>query len=161
MIYINKFAEMNANPEITLNGDSAQDFKETFQPFLENVLILYQRFSGVFCWCKMETLTWNGLKSLQKALRKFSFLLLCGFTGHHNQASSYFYRHLEAVIRRCSSKQVFLQGCNFIKNKVQHSFFFTVNTAKFLRTAFLQNTSGGRFRTYSCFQQQGEVILYQ
>ena len=30
MIYINKFAEMNANPEITLNGDSAQDFKETF-----------------------------------------------------------------------------------------------------------------------------------
>ena len=30
MIYISKFAEMNANSEITFNGDCAQDFKETF-----------------------------------------------------------------------------------------------------------------------------------
>ena len=123
MIYINKFAEMNANSETIFNSDCAQDFKETFQPFLANFLILYQRFSGVFCGCKMGTLARNGIKSQKEALRKFSFLLICGFTGHHDQASSYFYRDLEAVVRRCSSKQVFLQDCNFIKKKVQHSFF--------------------------------------
>ena len=70
----------------------------------------------------------------------------------------------EAAIRRCSSKEVFLtilqysqedacvgvslnifagvKACNFIKKKLQHRCFL-VSIAKFLRTAFLYNTSDG------------------
>ena len=54
----------------------------------------------------------------------------------------------EAVVRKCSSKQVFLKvlqcsrennyvvglkDYNFIKNKLQHGYFFPVNIAIFLR----------------------------
>ena len=37
-----------------------------------------------------------------------------------------------------------LQAGNFIKKRLQHR-CFTVNIIKFLRTFFLQNTSGGCF----------------
>ena len=37
-----------------------------------------------------------------------------------------------------------LKDCNFIKERLQHR-CFSVNNAKFLRTHFLQNTSGGCF----------------
>ena len=37
-----------------------------------------------------------------------------------------------------------LKACNFIKKRLQRK-CFSVNIAKFLRTAFLQNTSGGCF----------------
>ena len=54
----------------------------------------------------------------------------------------------EAVVRRCFSKKVFLkngfQTCNFIKKRFWYR-FFTVKFAKFLRTHFLRNTSGGCF----------------
>ena len=39
-----------------------------------------------------------------------------------------------------------LQDCKFIKKRYQHR-CFPVNIAKFLRTAFLQNTSGGYCET--------------
>ena len=52
----------------------------------------------------------------------------------------------EAVVRTCFSKQVFLKNgfqiCNFVKNRFRYS-FFPVKFAKFLRTPFLWNTSGG------------------
>ena len=37
-----------------------------------------------------------------------------------------------------------LLACNFLKNRLQHR-CFPVNIVKFLRTPFLQNTSGGYF----------------
>ena len=40
-----------------------------------------------------------------------------------------------------------LKACNFIKKRLQHRFFL-INIAKFLRTVFLQNTSGGCFYTH-------------
>ena len=40
-----------------------------------------------------------------------------------------------------------LKACNFIKKRFQHK-FFPMNFAKFLRTLFLQNTSGGCFWKY-------------
>ena len=53
----------------------------------------------------------------------------------------------EAALCRYSSKQVFF---NFIQNRCKH---FPVNFAKFLRTSFLQNTSGGCFSlAYRCFK---------
>ena len=68
-------------------------------------------------------------------------------------------KNLEAVVRRCSSKCKFFkilqssqeskyvagpQVCNFIKNRFQDR-CFNVKFAKFLRTPFLQNNSGGYF----------------
>ena len=35
------------------------------------------------------------------------------------------------------------KACNFIKKRFQHRCCFPVNIAKFLRTAFFINTSGG------------------
>ena len=40
-----------------------------------------------------------------------------------------------------------LKDCNFIKERLQHS--FPMNNAKFLRTHFLQNNSGGCFYMWS------------
>ena len=37
-----------------------------------------------------------------------------------------------------------LQTCNFLTKRLQHG-YFPVNTAKFLRNTFLQNTYGGCF----------------
>ena len=54
----------------------------------------------------------------------------------------------EAVVRRCSSKQIFLktflQTCNFIKKTLQYR-CSPVKFAKFLTTPFLWNTSSGYF----------------
>ena len=59
--------------------------------------------------------------------------------------------HGEAVVRRCSLKfrKIYwktLEACNFIKKRLWHR-CFPVNFVKFLRTPFLQNTSGGCFST--------------
>ena len=43
-----------------------------------------------------------------------------------------------------------VKTCNFIKKRLQHR-CFPVNITKFLRAAFLQNTSGGCF-CFVCFQ---------
>ena len=40
------------------------------------------------------------------------------------------------------------QACNFMKKKLQHR-CFTMNIAKFLRTAILKNTSGGCFWSWN------------
>ena len=65
----------------------------------------------------------------------------------------------EAVTQRCFVKRVFsdlkkrLQTCNFIEKETlaQHR-CFPVNFAKFVRTFFLQNTSGGCFwKTFSFY----------
>ena len=75
-------------------------------------------------------------------------------------------RSVWAVVRTCSSKEVFLkiskiskenscveiflnkvtglQSCNFIKKKLQHR-CFCMKFPKFLITSFLQSTSGGYF----------------
>ena len=67
----------------------------------------------------------------------------------------------EAAVRRCSTKEMLLKihrkisvlesllesglnACNFIENRLLHR-CFPVNIAKFLITAFLQNTSSGCF----------------
>ena len=47
---------------------------------------------------------------------------------------------LEAVVHRCSSKQVFLKTCNFIKKRLHHR-YFPVNFAKRLGTLFFHRTS--------------------
>ena len=43
----------------------------------------------------------------------------------------------------------FPQACNFINKQTLAQVFFSVNFVKFLRTPFLQNTSGGCFCTYT------------
>ena len=68
--------------------------------------------------------------------QKYQSLLLCS----------------EAAVRRYFSKEIFLKtpvfesvkACNFIKKRLQRK-CFPVNIAKFLRTAFLQNTFGDCF----------------
>ena len=64
----------------------------------------------------------------------------------------------EAVVRRCFSKKVFLkngfQTCNFIKKRFRYR-FFTVKFAKYLRTTFLRNTSGGCF----CYDSETNNIV--
>ena len=82
----------------------------------------------------------------------------------------------EAVIQRCSVKNVFLiisqnsqentcarvsfliklQACKFIKKETLAQ-AFPVNFAKFLRTTFLQNTSGGCF----CMECWLQRFIYQ
>ena len=76
------------------------------------------------------------------------------------------------AFRRCSSKQVFLKilqfhwktpmlesllnkvaglkAWNFIKKRLQHR-YFPMKLAKFWRTLFLQNISGGCFWKLNCF----------
>ena len=49
---------------------------------------------------------------------------------------------LESLFNNVAS----LQGCYFFKKRLQHR-FFPVNSAKPLKTAFLQNTCGGCFCT--------------
>ena len=93
---------------------------------------------------------------------------------HLPLSSSSYLHHIHilcagAVVRRCSSKYLFLKICkfhrktpglqslfdkdaglkawNFIKEIIQHR-SFPVKLAKFLRTPFLQNTFGGYF--YLC-----------
>ena len=52
------------------------------------------------------------------------------------------------VCKVCSSKGLQLsKACNFIKKRLQHKCFL-VNISKFLRKAFLQNTSYGCFFTW-------------
>ena len=63
---------------------------------------------------------------------------------------------MEAVVRRCFSKQVFFkngfQNCNFVKKRFQHR-FFPVRFAKFLRAPlFLRNTTSG-----GCFWYDSET----
>ena len=55
----------------------------------------------------------------------------------------------EAVVQRCSVKKVFLKvaglrPATLLKKRLWHK-CFPVNFVKFLRTPFLQNTSGGCF----------------
>ena len=50
---------------------------------------------------------------------------------------------LESLFNKYSG----LKACNFIKKRLQHS-WFPVKFAKFFRTLFLQNTSGGCFWKY-------------
>ena len=47
---------------------------------------------------------------------------------------------------------LFKNACNFIKKRLQY-ICFPVNTVKVLRTAFLENTTGGRFY-FSFFETQ-------
>ena len=48
-----------------------------------------------------------------------------------------------------------LNGCNFIKNRLQHRYIFPVSTAKFKKNFFLSNISGGSFWPYmKVFSQQ-------
>ena len=68
----------------------------------------------------------------------------------------------EAVVQRCSVKKMFLEVSQnlqentcarvstLLKKKTWHR-CFPVNFAKFLRTSFLQNTSGGCFCCYFLF----------
>ena len=62
-------------------------------------------------------------------------------------ASNGFKKALKAFIKRFEATQ---KACNFIKKRTQHRSFL-VNIAKFSRTAFLQNNSGGCFWTYKQF----------
>ena len=48
------------------------------------------------------------------------------------------------VLESLFNKVAGLQVCNFIKKRLQHRYFL-LNIAKFLKTAFLKNTSGGYF----------------
>ena len=55
-----------------------------------------------------------------------------------------------------------LRACNHIKKRLQHS-CFPVKFAEFLRTPFLQNTSGGRFCLVNMNKPenyQGFIFIY-
>ena len=70
-------------------------------------------------------------------------------------ASNGFKKALKAFIKRFEATQ---KACNFIKKRTQHRSFL-VNIAKFSRTAFLQNNSGGCFWTVDIglFQSSNHV----
>ena len=59
-------------------------------------------------------------------------------------------KHLESLCNEVAE----LKACNFIKKRLQHKCFL-VNIAKFLITAFLNNTSGG------CFYMKDEQSAYK
>ena len=52
------------------------------------------------------------------------------------------------------------QACNFIKKRLQHR-CFPVKLAKFLRTPFLKNTSGGCFCTYCTHMTSHAIWVHE
>ena len=128
-------------------------------------------FSHIFF--KFESATnkyifWEGRRALYL---KLNILLALRTPGNqHSEISEHPILHTnemtEAVAQRCSMKKAFLEilqnsqentcatvyfliklqaFCNFIKKETIWHRCFPVNSAKFLRNIFLQNTSGGCF----------------
>ena len=93
---------------------------------------------ATFCrkGCVIPEMNGDSVVRVYKSFQTIFFLL----TISHDQT--------ESVVHRCSLKYVLLkisqysQENTFIQKRLQHR-GFPANFAKFLRTAFLQNTAGG------------------
>ena len=127
------FARRRRN-DLHLQGNKNIAKKEFFETECQDKNTLNELLFAVLKVLKIRKTHWIS------ELRVTIYTSMCDW----NLKQIWILRFWEAVIRKCSSKQVFFKiaPATFFKISFQHR-CFPVKFAKFLRTPVLQNTSGG------------------